>query len=202
MRLFGQLADAAAPERNEAPGDAPAPPASPPDFRDLGSHVAEVLSSADRAAERIRTEAEEDAARVREEARAHAEAQVKAASDRRAEVEEEVQQRLENADERAQARIDAAEREAREMEAEAANRQDELRAETRELERQRDRALWEVRELASQLEEVLAEAPVSRERGKPFTQYTAPAHEADTVVEGSGPEDEDTLIESADGKSG
>ena len=203
MRLFGQLADAvSAPEQKEAPPEELDPAPRPPDFADLGGHVAEVLASAEQAAEKMRAEAAEDAARVREEARAHAEAQVKSASDRRAEVEQQVQQRLADAEAQAEARIEAAEQEAREMEARAAERGEELQQETRALERQRDKALWEIRELASQLEEVLTAAPkASTVRAQPFTQYSQPS-EVETEVEAPDGGDEDTFVESADGKSG
>ncbi len=204
MRLFKQLEDAvSSPEKRDEGGRGAAEPQPrQADFSDLGGHVAEVLNSAKQAAERIRAEAEEDAAQVREAARTHAEAQTQAASQRRAEAEEEAERRLADAEQQADSTIQAAEQEAHDFREAAIDGQDRLREETKALERERDRAIWELRELATQLAEILDEAPASHVgngEGAAFTQFTSPPEEADTVVEVPA-EDEDTLVESTNGR--
>lgn len=203
MRLFKQLEDAVStPEKRDVSERAAAQPEPrEPDFSDLGGHVAEVLNSAKQAAERMRAEAEEDAAQVREAAKEHAEAQTQAASERRAEAEEEAERRLSAAEQQADATVQAAEQEAHDFREAAVAGQDRLREETKALERQRDRAIWELRELASQLAEILDEAPASHAgngEGVAFTQFTSPPEDADTVVE-APVEDDDTLVESTNG---
>jgi len=203
MRLFKQLEDAvSSPDKRDVSERTAEPEPREPDFSDLGGHVAEVLNSAKQAAERIRTEAEEDAAQVREAAKTHAEAQTQAAAERRAEAEEEAERRLTDAEQRADTTVQAAEQEAHDFREAAVADQDRLREETKALERQRDRAIWELRELASQLAEILDEAPASHAgngEGVASTEFTGPADEADTVVQAPA-EEEDTLVESSNGR--
>lgn len=135
----------------------------------VGERVAGVLEAADAAAEQIvgeaRREADEILAvarRTREEADAYA-SELRTAVEAYAhqhgrEAESAARQVLEEARAQARALREAAEAIARRVDGEAVRRREALRDETRALEARRKRAHEDLRELAAQLEEILADA--------------------------------------------
>ena len=210
MRLFGQIADAvSAPEPKDLKRGEPDPPAKPPDFSALGEHVAQVLEAARESAAQIRADAERDAASIREEARTDAEVTHQAATERREESEREAQRLMQETEAKAEARLEAVERQLREAERASVARREEVRDEVLRLERKKEQVVWEVRELASQLHDILGEGPettvdAGREaEPQAFNQFTATHDEAETVVEApaaADDEDDETFVESVEVK--
>jgi hypothetical protein len=155
----------------------------------VGERVSGILNAAEAAAEQIRQDARQAAAEIIRQAeavaaarehelevefdraRARAEDEVRDlrlavesyASRRRADADEEARQRISDAETQARATREAAAQMARELEEGAQQRHQEVRAQTRALEKQRDRTLEELRRIAAQLEEFLpAPAPPPR----------------------------------------
>lgn len=199
MRLFGQLADAVEEPSDkkgsrrataEPPTEEPAAASRAPSFEELGEHVAGILKAAEESAEQIRADAREEAGEIVGKATLEAEEKHQTA-DREI---QRTRQKAAGDEEEAHGRI---------AEAEGASkaRLEEIQAEITRLEEERQRALGEVRELVSELREVLRDAPQRREAGgEPFTVRSVPdgpSHEEDedTVVQGA-PGEEDTVVES------
>lgn len=176
MRLLGRsaapipLEEVRQPEAEEEP---PAP--RTPDYTQLGEHVTAVLNTAEKAAEQIRAAALEEAARIREEADQEASASNRDAAQRRHEADQEARRKIAEAEAGARTTREAAERSARETEAQAKRRQQELRDEIRVIDENRQRALLELRDIVAQLQNVLLEAPVSREEPLHDEEREAPA---------------------------
>jgi hypothetical protein len=142
-------------------------PVRPPDFADLGRHIAELVEVAEKTAEQIRADAREEASGILDRAREDAAARVREASERQSEAEEEARRRVAAADAEASTTREAAERRAKEIEQQSLERQRELQRQTRLLEKSRERALWELREVVAQVRELLPgmPEPESGERG-------------------------------------
>ena len=194
MRLLGRPAEARQ-DDHDVEQQQPQPKEETPleaarrEYVELGHRVTGIMTAAEEAAETIRAEARAEADRLRREAEAESERARLDAARRRQEAEEEARARLEEAD--AQARSlreqteaemrtarEQAEAEAREAEVAARRRQDELREETRALEEKRQRALYELRDIVAQLQNVLIDAPpVGKQNGdEPATAaFEAPA---------------------------
>jgi len=149
-------------EAGPVPFDDPSRASHTPDYGELGERVAGVLASADEAAHQVRAEAEEEAAAIRQRAEEDGARQRQEAAEHQAEVERVAQRTLAKAEEDAVATRAAAEQAAREIEEAVRERQNELREETRSLAEQRRQALWEVQNIASQLQNVILRTPLPR----------------------------------------
>lgn len=162
-------------------------------YTDVGDAVAGVLRAAEEAAEKIRGEAQtqaremversgadasariEDLTREAERTRSDAEEyarDVRTAVDgygtqQRRDAEEEARQILADAEEQARATREAAQEMAQQIDAEARGRHERLREEVRSLEERRSRTLYDLRELAAQLSDLIPELgdPTARETG-------------------------------------
>ncbi len=179
--LVGQIADE---ERGTAAGR--------PDHDQVGKWVAGVLSAAEEAAEQMRSEAEADANRLREESEEHADMRRREAAQHRTKVEEQARQTLADAEAEADATIKDAEQAARRLEQDSQRREDEIREEMAQLERHRQTALGDLRDIAAQLQDLLVSAPVVREDGRPPDTGEYPA----TTELGAEPETEQWTAES------
>ena len=169
MRLLGRSAEAMQEEGRPLQDDASGPPpqAAPaqPDYAEVGQRVTGVLNAAEEAAAQIRAEAESDAARTRQEAEREADQWRMEANRRRQEAEQEALRKLAEAEAEGKRIREEAEATARETEAATRRRQEELREETRVLEEHRQRALYELRDIAAGLQDVLLEAPGPKNGG-------------------------------------
>jgi len=200
MRLFGQLADAVEePSKKkgsrrmtaEQPVETPETPSRAPSFEDLGEHVAGILKAAEGSAEQIRADAREEAGEIVGKAALEAEEKQQTA-DREV---QRARHKAAGAEEDAHARIAEAEGSLKE-------RIEDLQTEINALEAERQRALNEVGDLASELREVLRDAPPRREpAGEPFTVDSVPGDASeedgeDTMEQEPGGNEEDTVVES------
>jgi len=165
-----------------------------PNFEDLGEHVTGILKAAEQSAEQIRADAREQAGEIVGAATLEAEEKQQTA-DREI---QRARQRAAGSEEDAHARI-------AEAEGVSKLRIEELRNEVSTLEDERQRALSDVRELVSELREVLEHAPPRREpAGEDFGPDSVPDDEPrfsgengeDTMVDGRGGSEEDTVVES------
>jgi len=196
MRLFGRPADAAE-EPNKKKGSRRAtaePPleaqrtaSEPPDFDHLGEHVAELLKAAEESAEKIRGDAREEAGEIVGKATLEAD-EKRQTADREARL---ARQKAAGHEEEANGRIAEAERVSE-------DRIEELQSEIGALEGERRRALDEVRELVSELSEVLDDAPPRREPAEePSVGDSVPGGNSSSGEDVQGPGDEDdTVVES------
>ena len=135
-------------------------PAERTPYDDLGGRVAGVLQAADQAADRIRGDAEVEAATIRASADEYA-ADVRQAVDayanqQRRQADAEAAKTVEEGLAEAQALRESAQSLARQLEREARARANALRAETRTLEDRRERALDGLRDIAATLGDLLA----------------------------------------------
>jgi hypothetical protein len=146
-----------------------AEPARTP-YDDLGGRVAGILQAAEQAAQKIRADADVEAATIRASADEYA-ADVRQAVDtyanqQRREADAEAAKAVEAGLEEARAVRESAESVARQLEREARARANALRAESRKLEDRRERALDDLREIASTLEDLLGGDLQAAERGQ------------------------------------
>jgi hypothetical protein len=157
MRLLGR--SAAPPSAEEEPLQEKEATGARPAYEELGQRVTNILNAAEESAAAIRTEAQQEAATMRREAQEEAAAASRETARRRQEAEQEAKKKIADAEAEGRTTREAAERAAREMELEMIRRRDELRAEVRSIEEQRQRALLELRDIVADLQSVLLEGP-------------------------------------------
>ena len=125
------------------------------DYADVGVRVAGVLNAAEEAAEQIRTDARRSAEDIRRQAEADAR---KLTSHRRREADEEARRVIAEAQAEAQAIKEAAQAGARQIEEAGLERQEQFRRYARTLEQRVERALDGLRDVTSQLQDVVLDA--------------------------------------------
>jgi uncharacterized protein Yka (UPF0111/DUF47 family) len=165
MRLLGRSAPPA-PREEHATQEEAGQPAGRPAYEELGHRVSSVLNAAEETAATIRAEAQEEAATLRREAQEEAAASQREAARRRQEAEQDAKKKVADAEASARSTREAAERAAREMEATMRRRQEELREEVRAIEDARQRAMYELRDIVGQLQNVLLEGSVQPGDGR------------------------------------
>lgn len=138
------------------------------DYEELGEHVASVLNAAEQAAEQIRSDAQRTAEQTRRDAEADAHSY---AEERRREVDAESERRRADAVADASAIRDTARDAARRVADEGRRRLGELRDDASALERRFESAIDELRDLVSQLDDVV----LSRGRGEPAAAPVDPS---------------------------
>jgi hypothetical protein len=146
LRESGQLTPSH--DNHHAPAERREAGEAPGNYREVGTHVASVLASADNAAEQIRQEARQDAIRIHEDARQEAE-------EKQQQADAEASNIRVNAENDARSIVGVAERRARAIEKAARLRVAEIEEVSRRAEERLKKTLAIVRTLTGQLEDTL-----------------------------------------------
>ncbi len=154
-------------------------PTNGPRFADLGEHVASIVTAAEQAAEQIRSDAEREAEQVRasasDAARSHTEST-------RARATDEAERLVSAAIADARAIRDTARAAATRIAEEGQRRLHELRGDARALEGRFEKAVDELHDLISQLDDVVQGA-VRRPDSPPLTVVESPVEDAPVELE-------------------